>query len=567
MKYQFTVSAEGIKRTLADTFTSDITFLTELCQNAQRAGASQVSIDYLESERILIITDNGVGFSETGWESFFTVGQSGWGKEVIQTQNPFGIGCAACLYSASEICIRSGEYQVHFFTEALLGGDDVEREKLDDEITGSIIMLKLKAEINIDQILHSVKSTFEAFSIPIILNNEIISRPLALDSDRNFIETELGHLTLVKPDLNDSVSRSSIRGFNVGYILQGFKLKDSASIPNAWIHLRPEKYRARVPDRDCLVGDVSSIQKRAKEILKEVYRQQLEDKHKQVGLDEFSKHHWFEANAFAPELIEKAPAPSFLFFTPGTIPFEGYDDKFSNGEVYNGNSIELYTPKDFLDRYVFELNSECVFDEYDADSFIFGNYAHLLSDLYLDPRDIPFNHWLQDKLVKWNNNDEIGSTLLPKGDVREFTVSTAGFFNKQVVLCDSYELTVDGLTNKNGEPVNLGSVTSETVAISFASAIYIPSKCTSIESVCRQTVNVNKGHWEFEVDEEYLSQIVKELWSVTHIKRGGSISDLLLNIISEHDAEIKVLANELENKEYHITFTPDASMEITEIFH
>ena len=92
MKYKFTISPEGIKRTLSDMFTSEITFLTEICQNSQRAGATNVDIKYSEESRVLTITDDGHGFTEQGWESFFTVGSSGWGDDVMKEQNPFGIG-------------------------------------------------------------------------------------------------------------------------------------------------------------------------------------------------------------------------------------------------------------------------------------------------------------------------------------------------------------------------------------------------------------------------------------------------------------------------------------------
>lgn len=559
MKYQFTVSPDGIKRTLADMFTKEVTFLTELCQNAQRAGASRIDIDYLEAEGVMMITDDGSGFSDEGWESFFTVGRSGWGDEVVREQNPFGIGCAACLYAATEICITSGQHQVHFHTDALFSGCEVDRQEVKPFSIGSVIALKLKSEINVERLLKSAETVFEAFTIPVFINGVEIDRPLSLDANRKFIDTEIGKLTLVKDELAKSRSRSSVRHLDVGFILQGFKLSDSAKSPDAWIHLQSDKHRARVPDRDCLVGDVSSVKEKAKKILSEVFRQQLTEQLEAVGLETFVVDHWFEAKTYAPELIARAPVPGYLFVQPDTIPYEDYDGYCSNTHWYDGGIPKTYSEEDLKNEHVFDTISVYgVADDGDY-SFVVGNYAYLVSNQFLNVCDLPAGHWLYHKIIQTDVDDsEVQASISPRGDIKEFNVSTAGYYGQHIVLCDSFELELSGLTNMNGDPVSIGSVVCEDEAIWFAGTIYIASKCNSVESVCRQTVNMNKSEWDFELDEDYLSKVEDELWSVVRIKRGGSISDLLRDLIQEHNPELRVIADGLIGKEYRLAFSNDS---------
>lgn len=560
MKYKFTISPEGIKRTLSDMFTSEITFLTEICQNSQRAGATNVDIKYSEESRVLTITDDGHGFTEQGWESFFTVGSSGWGDDVMKEQNPFGIGCAACLYAATEIKISSKDSEVFFETEALFSGEDVARTTSESFVDGTIIRLILKEDINIEKMLTDIESVFEAFTIPITVNGNEINRSLAIGSNRDFIETELGMLKLVKSDLPNSQMRSSVRDLKIGFILQGYKLKDSDKYPDAWIHLQSNKFRARVPDRDCLVGDVSQIRETAKLILKSIYKQQLVEEHSKLKIEQFVINHWFEAMEYAPELIKDAPIPDFLFMSPDDIPYEEFDSYCQGRSYYGNRDFKVHFPDDLKDKFVFDALSVHGVAEDGDPCFLIGNYAYLVSNQFIESSSLPVGHWLRKRVVQTSiGEDDITSTLTTNGVVTEFCVSTAGFYGQAVVLCDSFELNIDGLINLSDEPVAVGRATTTNEAIWYDGKIYIPSECNNLNAVCRQTVNVNKSEWDFELDEDYLNKVEDELWSVVRIKRGGCITELLRDLIQEHNSELNVLSEKLIGKHFQVSFANEES--------
>lgn len=563
MHYQFSVSKEGIKRVLADMFTSEITFLKELAQNAQRAGATQLEIDYLKNNNVLLITDNGQGFTEEGWQSFFIVGESGWGETIKEEQNPFGIGCAACLYAADDICIQSGNYQVHFNTAGLLAGTPVERTENRTYTQGAVLGLKLKTNLNIAWILNEIPKEFSAFPIPVMVNGVAIDRPLALDAARKFIETDIGQLMLTDQEVPQSQGFNIPRSGSVGYILQGFMLQWPIKI-DAWIHLDSKKFRARVPDRTCLVGNTDELDKRIKQLFREAVRQQLEEALRAEGNDSFAYNYWFEALQYAPDLIAQSAVPDYLFRSPKDIPYEQFWGYCSP----NGNSKTdgyLYSTSDLQGKHIFNVldilgiaGEEVEVDEH----ILIGNYAYLHGGLYINAASLPENHWLRKQVIAtdyYDYDNDVGVGLegmvTPLGTVHRFQVSTAGYSNQTVVLCDSFQYCVKGLTTLNSQPLEVSTVESKTIAVWCDGIIYIPACCNSVYSVVRQTVNVGKRDFDdFELDQSYLDEVIDMLWSVIRVQRGVDVTEVLSEIINEHRHQLNAFIDKLVDKQFTLIF-------------
>lgn len=66
--------------------------LTELLQNARRAGATRVDIDSfdLADQPTLVIRDNGTGIDDPA--KLVTLGDSGWNQEIAHREDPAGMG-------------------------------------------------------------------------------------------------------------------------------------------------------------------------------------------------------------------------------------------------------------------------------------------------------------------------------------------------------------------------------------------------------------------------------------------------------------------------------------------
>ncbi|MGH8590685.1 MAG: ATP-binding protein [Gammaproteobacteria bacterium] len=70
------VNLEALVRNRKFGFTSQVTVIGELMQNARRAKASAVAFDYEESSHRLTVTDDGIGIGDL--QQLVTVAESGW---------------------------------------------------------------------------------------------------------------------------------------------------------------------------------------------------------------------------------------------------------------------------------------------------------------------------------------------------------------------------------------------------------------------------------------------------------------------------------------------------------
>ena len=98
-----------MKKLRTVTYGDRLSWIEELIQNTQRAGAKNVWIT-AEHDKF-IIEDDGVGLDDP--QVLFEKGTSGWGNEV-SSQNPFGEGFFSTLMVANKIKIRSIGFEAIF---------------------------------------------------------------------------------------------------------------------------------------------------------------------------------------------------------------------------------------------------------------------------------------------------------------------------------------------------------------------------------------------------------------------------------------------------------------------
>jgi hypothetical protein len=267
--HTFDVNKAGIKSTLKNTFTDNKTFIKELAQNAQRAGATVLHINFDLEKNELTVIDDGKGFSEEGWNSYFTVGQSGWGADVAH-QKPYGIGCASALFQSKHMQIASNGYRVELDTQFFLEGGKVVRVAADTQEKGTSITLQLNDNTNLEKF--DFAGLFEAFPIPVYVNGEPLPRKLAMNNDETTLseyKTDIGTIVYdprtvlkhishtYKPEL--SLPIFCLLGFQIG-VPRNIQGSHCSTRGYSAIHLDPMQCEARVPDRVSLInGDEIAV--------------------------------------------------------------------------------------------------------------------------------------------------------------------------------------------------------------------------------------------------------------------------------------------------------------------
>lgn len=272
------VNQQNALKLLADAFSNRSTFITELLQNARRAGATLIDITTADNERTLIITDNGCGVSD--FSKLMTLCDSGWGEDVQESDAPYGVGFLSAIMSSVEFSVTSNGHTLSATTSELLNGDAATLSASNyAPWVGTTIVLNLKKPLE----YRVLQNAALAFPVDIQINGTMLSRPLALDKAPYKMELP-GIGTLVW------TGECNARYIgNPGCALQGLPIRlDSEWGPvgnsysyTAWgLHLDSSVFRGRMPDRESVIGDDFAW---VKEPVKQAQRQMLRERFEAAG--------------------------------------------------------------------------------------------------------------------------------------------------------------------------------------------------------------------------------------------------------------------------------------------
>lgn len=550
--YKFEISGEGMKRVLEDTFSVD-TWLSELAQNAQRAGASRLELKYNSQAHSLVVTDDGCGFDDDSWKAYFTVASSGWDQSVMDSQKPFGIGCASLLYACTKFSIFSRSSKVAISTADFLSGGEVRVKPSDSFINGSIFEIALKDSVKFN--VDGLRQLFEGFQIPVICNGVEIARPFSLDtlsSCPNLVEFEYGQIA-VKSVLPSDTGRV-VNDLSARWFLQGLSVSSNRRYPSHNIvHLDATRVRARVPDRAELVGDVDAVKAACSAAISRSYKRQLSAILDDIGIDAFSTQYWSVAMRFSPDLLSSAPVPLSLFWSVESLAYGEVDGNEDHYKTYLGEGLlrehdtRVVIADDGLDFSRFGTALEDEGSEFNRLNFLYASSLPIICR-----SNLPEDHWLSPRLVSL---DEAVFSVAAT-DSETIIVDTAGFYRHSMVLCAEYTIAVSGAVNDTGSVV-IDDVSIARDAMVLNGTTYMPAGETCFYGLCRQCCQVISGEWSDEFDEDYLDTIVAELTSVMLLKRGGSVENLLKKFLDAHARELSYFA-ELPNQRFSLSFSGGA---------
>ena len=313
------VNQGNLVKNLRFSFTNATTVLGELMQNARRAGATKVEIDFAPETKTLVVRDDGCGID--CYQTLFTIAESGWDAEVVEQEHPFGLGFLSALFSCQYLEVESEGGRIAMPTEDILSfkpvtvtpvvvrcpaeprfegdlcgcgstnlnGPDGEgvydcldcgifftAESLGDRCWGGTTTIRLGGfKPDAGQVASRLAELAKGFPIPVIFNGQALQRPWALDSGRAFIETDIGKVSLTGFGAGEDWTRSveelqiCLQGLPV-YRTQGY-WRGNSSMVNI-VHLDSRLFHARLPDRDKLIDAeevVMQVQKTVKQAVAE----------------------------------------------------------------------------------------------------------------------------------------------------------------------------------------------------------------------------------------------------------------------------------------------------------
>ena len=273
------VNQANLVKSLRFSFTNKTKVLGELIQNARRANAAMVVINFCPETKTLQVLDDGCGIDSI--ETLLTVAESGWDADVVAHEHPFGIGFLSALFACRHISVNSKSGSIDVETDHILAFKPVTITPAHDWNGITSITLQ-DVDMEMGQIATTLKRLVRGFPIPVLFNDQLLERSCAQDCGLAFVDTEIGVIYLHGMDQPNGAQ------YEFDVYLQGLPIYSSHSYTSHRhiIHLDSSNFHARLPDRDKLVDEADVI-KRVKAVLAQTIEQRFIQMKATLSAEEF----------------------------------------------------------------------------------------------------------------------------------------------------------------------------------------------------------------------------------------------------------------------------------------
>ncbi|HNB42654.1 MAG TPA: hypothetical protein PLL72_00515 [Burkholderiaceae bacterium] len=239
------INERNALKLLADAFSNRTTFLTELMQNARRAGASYVRFLLDSTSNTLLVEDDGCGVDDFG--ALLRLCESGWSEAVQESDAPYGVGFLSAIMASEHFEVTSKRGTLVADTDQLLAGQPAAVTS-DTVVSGTRITLKLRHRI--DRLGAQLADVAVGFPIDVYFNGTCMSRHVSTNNTP--YTTEIPGVGVLTWTGHDGGVTTLLQGLPVRVESQSYSY-NTAYNPQWGLHLDPHLYRGRMPDREVVL--------------------------------------------------------------------------------------------------------------------------------------------------------------------------------------------------------------------------------------------------------------------------------------------------------------------------
>ncbi|MES2299405.1 MAG: ATP-binding protein [Pseudomonadota bacterium] len=485
MNIQIRINEEGALRNQRYAFTDKFTLVSELMQNARRAGARRIEIAYDDATGILRVVDDGRGIAD--FQKLLTFNESGWDNEIRDEERPFGIGFSKCLYAASRCIVTSRDRKIDFLTGEALARKPVEVQSIAPQPYTTVEL----HEVQLPDLNFRLHAMCSGFPVRIWFNGVELPRIHAVDQ-LPFMNTSIGQVYL-RGTGDGNYTRNTLmflQGLCVARpsFFEGFQVNV--------VHLDSRQFVARLPDRDKLI-DEDDQKQRVYACMKWLWRQALCDAKSRLGAEEFVEA-FFDVMRYWQhvDLINDVPVlPRCLTHRISGYPIqEGYE-----GRCYIAAPEHSVTRAEVVDGSAHLVDLDSVSSENVAGWM----FAKARSYTVLSPLELHPEHWVHSHIEVIEE-----ASVRVKAIKEQCRMTLDGrWVTSQVILCDAVEISIGA-----------DCVTVTDVGVYCDGAIFIPPGEWTGEAVRQASDFIDPDNRFVEEDRDAdrtaLADLVKRLRSV-----------------------------------------------------
>ena len=420
---QLQINEQGLLRNQRYAFSNRTTLVSELMQNARRAGATRVEIDYDADARLLTVRDDGAGIDD--FQKLLTFHESGWNDATCRQERPFGIGFSKCLYAATRCSVSSGGKRIDFATEHALEKLPIDVVDADDAPGTEVVLHGVDLP---DKLEEHVARLSRGFAIPVFFNSAGMARPYAL-ANLDCIAAEIGHVALAGCRDGKSMRDTII-------FLQGFCVMEP-SYCNAdrcnVVHLDATQFVARLPDRDRLI-DENEQREHIQACLSALWREALLDAKARLSPEDFVEIFYDAARSWRQlDVFNDVPVlPRAL-----CDRIVGYPIQERYGDRDYLQSVDAAITRADVEQGAVVLAD---LDDVAQDNAVHWMFARARGFIVFHSAGLHPQHWVQAH-VRLLEHESIDVAILGE---QCRTILEGRWIWPGVVLCDAVSLTVGG---------------------------------------------------------------------------------------------------------------------------
>lgn len=477
--YEWDICVPGALRALKTQFTTSTTFVSELLQNARRAGATCVHIEYEPASGLMTVNDDGCGIKD--FKNLFVGYQSGWGEDVIEREQPFGVGFMAAALSSEQVVIHSLDQRVCF------DGDD----PFDKPVTvyeapyraGTEIRLQLRQELrhSMEEWTQILRDLVLGFPIPVHFARTPLPRPYAIGQGLAFRATALGELYLEGWE----ACRPTSRRFTPTLYCQGLPLhvRRGSTNPTSVLHVNTMRFRARSPDRDVL-HEADRNEPIIEDAVFKLWQERLAQRRTELAPQEFVDQHWRLCIYLKlPDLLRDMPL-SATMLTRLSEPVCLIDSRRASPSPWD--QAPLPDPGSLI---IHDVGDNDYFGDQDDPPAPLASVYALTRNLPMLEWDVPQTHWASQEAVDLlDPSVGLAYEIHGGGEPQRFVGRSV---SPLVQLCDGYTISfrpVPSCSVPLSRREQLKPITVKNIAVydNQTDLLIVPAECHDGQSALEQ---------------------------------------------------------------------------------
>ena len=528
------VNEKALINNLKMAFATGTTWVTELLQNARRAGATKIHIALQPEQKKFTIWDDGQGIEDM--QNLFSIAESGWDEPILTEEKPYGMGFLSCLFACEKVQIISRKQQAYVVTKDALAFDNIHVEP-HHGVEGTFIRMEGVTNMPSSEFL---KSVVKGFHVPVYLNES--STPLesihAVDS-MDWAKTEIGLVHI--GDLRRTFHNPAIylQGLSINAGFHERYIED-----NVVVHLDPKKFFGRLPDRASVIDpDKANMTIRSAIIqlyMERVHQVKTRMLAQSLG-QEFVKQYGTTCMKYCKWLLNDVP------FLPNDV-VTGYVTELD----INMDSSVTDLPSNPVPMNTIEDGTVKLFSGNDG-SYDTKNLPHMAliqacDGIIIDPGKLDSAHWVHPYVHHLQGDIRIALTE----EQSTFEIDGRMVWGRKVYLGDM--LTLSGSFNAGGNPVEIGTTYDETVFDNHS--FYVPRTSSGYGAVHQASDYLYDGDFcqdAFDEDDDLFARLVSEA-------RNPDPAALLRRLLL--DLGLKRY-NSLQEKNFQVTIGKGGTVKVT----